>query len=302
MSGGGPTMRRELLFLLLLLTLKTSVLLSQGNITAQISPSSISVKPGEKIGLNLMVRNLGNADVNITGVRVHVISKTLFGIPVSIYLGEYPIPFEKPVKVRAGGETTIEKVVEVPNIPVAGDFSVELVVQTTGGSTTANMSVSLSYSLLSLIALLAAIFLISGVLYLIFRHIRMGRRPESKIEHLISERDRYSGFLRKLEEKKARGEGGIEHEKLREEYSSKIAEIQSKLDEAAKKLQADVEKLLKEINSLEDGIKIIKARAELGEISKRDARREIEKRERLLVKKREDLSRKNSLLARIKGI
>jgi hypothetical protein len=41
-------MTKITLLLLILLALEASVLISQGNITAQISPSSISTRPGEK--------------------------------------------------------------------------------------------------------------------------------------------------------------------------------------------------------------------------------------------------------------
>ncbi len=297
-------MTKITLLLLILLALEASVLISQGNITAQISPNSISTRPGEKIRLCLTVRNSGNVDINITSIRVHVSSKTLFGIPISIYLGEYPIPFEKPTRVKAGGEITIDRVVEVPNIPIAGDFNLELIVQTTGGTAVTYMLVSLSYSLLSLLALFVVILLISGILYLIYRRIRSGvsRRSEKKIGQLLDERDKYVNLLRKLEEKRARGEAEKEHEKLKDEYSSKLAEIQSKLDEAAKQLQVDVEKLSGEISKMEEDIKMLKARAELGELRKEDVSKIVRDKERLLMKKKEIISRKKVLLDRIKGV
>lgn len=296
-------MEKGILLLLILLVLEAPTLLSQGNIIAKIYPNSISLKPGEKVKFLLTVMNGGNVDINVTGVRVHVRSKTIFGVPISIYLGEYPIPFEKPVKVRAGGETAIEKVVEVPNIPIAGSFDLELIVQTTGGVATTHMFVSLSYSLLSLLILFVAILLLAGILYLIYMYLRrkIRRRPEEKIDNLLKERNKYADLLRKLEEKKSRGEIGSEYEKLREEYSSRLAEVRSRLDEAAKQLQIDLDKISIEINKMEEEIKILKTRIELGELSK-DDKKEIKRKEDLLMKKKEILLKKKALLDRIKEV
>ena len=56
-----------LLAILVLLTPALIHTAAQEKISASISPSSVSVKPGERIDFVLTVRNMGNEPINVTG-------------------------------------------------------------------------------------------------------------------------------------------------------------------------------------------------------------------------------------------
>jgi uncharacterized membrane protein len=294
---------RKILLLLLMILLIYQLSISAQGIEAAISPSSISTKPGNKERFSLTVWNHGNKDIEINGIRLRITSKELFGIPIPIYLGEYAFPFDKPEPVGAGKQKVIERTIEIPLVPFAGSFDVEVLVETTGGVASTRMQVKLLYSWLSLAFLFVSLLIVIGIIYAIlklsFRRVR--RRKIHKIDDLLSERDRYHKLLKELEAKRGKI-GEKEYEALKEEYSSNLNRIQSELESRLPGLQDDLAKLEKEIEDITGEIRKIKARVEVKEVKEKEAEAEIRKKEKMLDERRKKADELRDLIRRIKGI
>ena len=298
--------------LLAVLVMLAAVLIhaaAQEKISASISPSSISVKPGERINFVLTVRNMGDKPINVTGIRLVVFSEQMFDVPLEMELGEYPIPFEKPVKVNPGQEEPIERTVEVPKVPLAGDFKLKILVETTGGTTYTYLRVHLGYTTEARLVLLLLVLIVVGVIYLIYRLIkgrvskeRRRRKKISRVEELVRERDKYTKLLSKLEERRSEGKvGDDEYRKLREEYESKVSKAQEELERLLPSLNKDIERVADEIDKLEEEIRVLKARMNVGEISRKAATSKIKQKEKMIREKEKLLSEMEALVDRIKG-
>ncbi|RDD53143.1 MAG: hypothetical protein BA066_05960 [Candidatus Korarchaeota archaeon NZ13-K] len=297
-------MRRILLLLsiaLLLLSMSVREGLAQ-TLSATISPSSISTKPGERERLSLTVRNMGTRDIDVTGIRLRITSRNLSGIPISLYLGEYSFPFDRPERVIAGGQRVIERVVEVPLIPFAGDFDVEVIVETIGGTTSTRMRVYLLHSWLSMSFLLLSLLIAAGLIYALLKLAlrRVRRREVYHVNDLLAERDRYYKLLRELEARKGRM-GESEYRELREEYASGLRRVQSALESMLPSLQERVGKLEREAGEIEAEIRRIRARVEVKEIKRSEAESQIRRREAALEERRRRIRELRDLIDRIRG-
>ena len=290
------------LFFIAILLIYQLPILSQG-IEAAISPNSISTKPGVREKLSLTVFNRGNSDIEVNGIRLRITSRELFGLPIAIYLGEYAFPFDKPELVKAGKQKVIERTIEVPLIPFAGSFDVEVVVETTGGNALTKMRVNLLYSWLSIAFLLITLLITVGIIYVIlklsFRRVKRGKIH--RIEDLLSERDRYHKLLKELEGRKGKI-GEREYEELKEEYSSNLKRIQSELESRLPGLQDDLAKLEREIDDINGELRKLRARVEVKEVKKGEVEAEIRKLERELEEKRKRVDELRDLIRRIKGL
>jgi len=290
------------LFFIAILLIYQLPILSQG-IEAAISPNSISTKPGVREKFSLTVFNRGNSDIEVNGIRLRITSRELFGLPIAIYLGEYAFPFDKPELVKAGKQKVIERTIEVPLIPFAGSFDVEVVVETTGGNALTKMRVNLLYSWLSIAFLLITLLITVGIIYVIlklsFRRVKRGKIH--RIEDLLSERDRYHKLLKELEGRKGKI-GEREYEELKEEYSSNLKRIQSELESRLPGLQDDLAKLEREIDDINGELRKLRARVEVKEVKKGEVEAEIRKLERELEEKRKRVDELRDLIRRIKGL
>ncbi|MEM3739770.1 MAG: hypothetical protein QXP84_03145 [Candidatus Korarchaeum sp.] len=155
-------------------------------ISADISPSSLSTRPGSRERFSLTVRNMGRSDIDVTGIRLKIASRELFGIPLSLYLGEYAFLFDKPERVVAGGSKVIERTIEIPLIPFAGKFEVEAIVETTGGTAKTELEIELLHSWLSLSFLLLA-FLITLMAIYTRSAVLTGGKISVKNQRVLSE-------------------------------------------------------------------------------------------------------------------
>ncbi len=298
--------------LLTVLVLLASALIhtsAQERLTASISPSSISVKPGERVSLILTIRNMGDEPINVTGIRLSVLSERMFGVSLETGLGEYPIPFEKSVKVDPGQEKPIKRTVEVPRVPLAGDFRIRIAVETTGGIAYTQLKVHMGYTTGARLLLLLLVLIVFSLIYLIYRTIkgRISKKKRTKkrisrAEELIKKRDKYTKLLNKLEEE--RSEGRVDEEgyrKLRDEYESRISGVQEELERLLPLLNEDIKRVTSEVSKLEDGVRELKARMSVGEISKRAAMSRIKQKEKMMKEKKNFLSEMKVLVNRIRN-
>ena len=296
-------MRRifPLLIIAILLMYQLQVL-SQG-IEATISPNSVSTKPGNREKFSLTVFNRGSSDIEVNGIRLRITSRELFGVPVAVYLGEYAFPFDKPELVKAGKQKVIERTIEIPLIPFAGSFDVEVVVETTGGNASTKMRVNLLYSWLSIAFLLITLLIAIGIIYVILKlSLRRVRRGKIyRISDLLGERDRYHKLLKELEGRKGKI-GEKEYGELKEEYSSNIRRIQSELESMLPGLQEDLAKLEREIEDINGELRKLRARVEVKEVKRGEVEAEIRKMEKLLEGKRKRADEIRDLIRRIKGL
>ncbi len=290
------------LFFIAVLLVYQLPIMGQG-IEAAISPNSISTKPGNREKFSLTVFNRGNSDIEVNGIRLRITSRELFGVPVAIYLGEYAFPFDKPELVKAGKQKVIERTIEVPLIPFAGNFDVEVVVETTGGNVSTEMRVNLLYSWLSIAFLLITLLVTLGIIYVILKLSlrRVKRGKIYRISDLLSERDRYHKLLKELEGRKGKI-GEREYEELKEEYSSNLKRIQSELESRLPGLQDDIAKLEREIEDINGELRKLRARVEVKEVKKGEVEAEIRKLERSLEEKRKRVDELRDLIRRIKGL
>ncbi|MEM3480530.1 MAG: hypothetical protein QXJ39_04395 [Candidatus Korarchaeum sp.] len=271
-------------------------------ISADISPSSLSTRPGSRERFSLTVRNIGRSDIDVTGIRLKIASRELFGIPLSLYLGEYAFPFDKPERVVAGGSKVIERTIEIPLIPFAGKFEVEAIVETTGGTAKTELKIELLHSWLSFSFLLLALLIVLGVVYAILKLSwrRVSRRKIYKVSDLLAERDRYYRLLRELEGRKGRI-GEREYSDLREEYTSGLRRVQSALEGMLPSLQEKVSKLEREMEEIEGEIRKIRARMEVKEVKRSEAESQIRRREVALEDRRKKIRELRELMDRIRG-
>ncbi|MEM0295696.1 MAG: hypothetical protein QXH90_07095 [Candidatus Korarchaeum sp.] len=271
-------------------------------ISADISPSSLSTRPGSRERFSLTVRNMGKSDIDVTGIRLKIASRELFGIPLSLYLGEYAFPFDKPERVVAGGSKVIERTIEIPLIPFTGKFEVEAIVETTGGTAKTELEIELLHSWLSLSFLLLALLIVLGVVYAILKLSwrRVSRRKIYKVSDLLAERDRYYRLIRELEGRKGRI-GEREYSELREEYTSGLRRVQSALEGMLPSLQEKVSKLEREMEEIEGEIRKIRARMEVKEVKRSEAESQIRRREIALEDRRKRIRELRELMDRIRG-
>ncbi|MCS7103298.1 MAG: hypothetical protein NZ992_05405 [Candidatus Korarchaeum sp.] len=290
------------LMLVIILLLGPSIGFAQ-LISADISPISISTRPGSKEKFSLTVKNMGERDIDVTGIRLKITSRELFGIPLSLYLGEYAFPFDKPERVIAGGSKVIERTLEIPLIPFAGKFDVEVIVETTGGVATTKLQVNLLHSWLSLSFLMITLLLVLGVAYAMLKLSwrRVARREIYKVSDLLAERDRYYKLLKELEGRKGRI-GEREYSELKEEYSSNLKRVDSMLKDMLPSLEGKVAKLEREIESIDTEIKKIRARIEVKEVKRSEAEAEIRRREVMLEDRGRKVKELRELIDRIRGV
>ena len=297
-------MKKFIPLTIILLILIFSPLISTSQvISASISPSELSTKPGTKEKFSLTVKNMGKSDIDVTGMRLRITSKELSGIPLTLYLGEYYFPFDEPERVPAGGSKVFERTLEVPLIPFAGEFDVEVVVETTGGSANTKLKIELLHSWLSISFLLISLSIVLAVIYVIlklsFRKVK--RRKVYRINDLLNERDRYYKLLKELEGRKGKISES-EYNELREEYSSELRRVQSTLDSMIPDLDKEINLLEKEISEIESEIRKTRIRVDVKEIKRSEAEESIEKMERILKEKRKKVNELRDLVKRIKGV
>lgn len=288
--------------LLIIIVLSSPLASSAQAISADISPSSLSTRPGSKERFSMTVRNMGKSDIDVTGIRLRITSKELFGIPLSLYLGEYAFPFDRPERVVAGGSKVIERTIEIPLIPFAGRFDVEAIVETTGGTAKTRLEIELLHSWLSLSFLLIALLMTLGVIYAMLKLSwrRISRRKIYEVSDLLAERDRYYKLLRELEGRKGKM-GEREYGELKEEYTSNLRRVQSALEGMLPSLQEKVAKLEREIEEIEGEIRKIRARVEVKEVKRGEAESRIRRREVALEERRRKLRDLRELIDRIRG-
>ncbi len=283
-----------------------TAIVGQG-VQARIEPTHLSTFPGEKVELTLYVRNLGKTPIEVRALRVKVTSIRLFSLPISLYLGEYEIPFDEPVKVDPGSEEPIKKVIRVPDVPLAGDFSLEVQVVTNGGAASTSLSLRLGLTPVTAGFMFLILLVILGIIYGIYRYVKgkiskEGRlkRKISRIDSLLVERERILGLKMRLEERRSEGRiGEEEYKKLKEEYDSSLERVQGQLDQFVPELEREASKVREKIEELEREIREIEARIEVGEIKKGAGKSMIKDRRKRLEKLQKKLS---DLEARIKAI
>ncbi len=292
-------------FLPLILLLVVS---SGQGVVARIEPSYLDTSPGERVELTLYVKNLGKTPIEVKSLRIRVTSVRLFSLPISTYLGEYEIPFDEPVRVNPGVEEPIKKVIRVPDVPLAGDFSLEVLVITTGGEASTSLSLRLGLTPLTAGFMLLIILLILGIVYGIYRYIkgkisREGRlkRKISRVDSLLVERGRILELKRNLEERRSEGRiGEEEYRKLKEEYDSSLVRIQGQLEQFIPEFEKEASRIRDQINRLEKEIKEIEARVEVGEIKKGAGKSMIKEKRKNLDKLRRKLQDLESRISSIR--
>ena len=296
-------------FILIAALINSQLLSAQGNVSARIEPKILTSKPGEEVEITLYVYNRGNSKIEVTGIRLYVTSETLFYLPIRAHLGEYKIPFDEPVEVDPGQEKPIKKIIEIPNIPLAGNFDIRVLVETTGGNAETELKVNLGYTVVSVGTLILLLLVTIGILYGIFLYVKgkvskegRFRRKLSRIDALLEERYRVTELRRKLDKRRSEGKiGEVEYQKLKEEYESNLSRIQTELERFIPELEKEVTTLKEEINRLKEEVRVIKARMEVGELSKGAGKSQLKEREKLLKKLEKRLSEAEHRLERLKG-
>lgn len=282
--------RKSIAIILLTLLILPLISIHAQEITAKIVPSYVEANPGENLDLKLIVGNSGPKEIEVTGLRVYVTSEEVFFLPIRVNLGEYFIPFDDPVKVPSGGQKEIRKTVEVPNIPLFGRFRLRVEVRTTGGSAFTYMRVGLRHSKTSLGVFFLLILLIILILYAAVRLVKgrlssLGRfnRTISRVDALLSERNKLIELVRKLEEKRREGKiGESEYRKLREEYEESLSKVHEQLEVYRGSIRSMLSNIEEEMSRLRKEANEVKARIEVGDMSKKEGKRVLKEKEKAI--------------------
>jgi len=241
-------------------------------VKAEVNPSRISAKPGDRVNITLYITNLGAEEIEVRGLRLKVRSTRVYLLPLSIPFGEYYIPFDEPVHVGPGERKAIRKVIEVPYIHYAGDFVVTILVQTSAGEAVTHLYASLGFTPVSATIMIASLGALVGIVYGIYRYMKSRlsyeasiRRRVERIDKILERRDRNKELLEILEERKSRGKvSKEEYEDLSRRYKSEIDKAQTELDRILSDVEKDIERLSTEIRNLREEYRVLKERLAKG--------------------------------------
>ncbi len=128
------------------------------------------VSPGSNVTVKIIIRNLGRREVVVDEIRAKVYSERVFCLPLRASLGYYILPLEK-VRVPPGEERVIKKVIEVPYLPLAGDFTAEIKAYGKGELGSCSVKFVLDYTPLSLLAVSISLAVLLGILLVIYRKL-----------------------------------------------------------------------------------------------------------------------------------
>ncbi len=139
------------------------------------------VIPGSDVKVKIFIRNPGGEEVFVEEIRAEIYSERVFCLPLKVPLGRYILPLQ--VRVPPGEERVIEKVLEVPYVPLAGDFEADVRAYGRGELGSCSVRFSLDYTPLSLVVALILTAALAGILLTVYRKL-------SEIREEIKERRR----------------------------------------------------------------------------------------------------------------